>query len=46
VPTKDNVNLEVAGLVDDEKPALAISKVDEKLRFANGAFLKALLVYL
>ena len=46
MPTKDRVNFEVAGLVEDEKPALAISKVDVKFKFVSGALLKALLVYL
>lgn len=46
VPTKDKVNFEVAMFVDDEKPALAIYKVDERFKFTIGARFKALLVYL
>lgn len=46
VPTNDKVNFEVAGFVEDEKPALAISKFDERFKFINGALLNALFVYL
>lgn len=46
VPTKERVNFPVAGFVDEENPALAISNVDVRFKFIVGVALKALFVYL
>lgn len=40
------MNFPVAGFVDEENPALAISNVDVRFKFIVGVALKALFVYL